>query len=64
VQGGPLSRNLVIVGAGNEGQKLIAKLRKLRDGSVTIRGIFDDRKSRLPSSVLGVNIMGRTDDLV
>jgi Undecaprenyl-phosphate glucose phosphotransferase len=64
VQGGPLARNLVIVGAGNEGQRLIAKLRQFRDVSVTIRGIFDDRKSRLPSSVLGVNIMGTTDDLV
>jgi len=64
VHGGPLARNLVIVGAGNEGQRLIAKLRELRDGSVTIRGIFDDRKSRLPRSVLGVNIIGTTDDLV
>ena len=64
VQGGPLSRNLVIVGAGNEGQRLIAKLRELRDQSVTIAGIFDDRKSRLPSSILGVNIIGTTDDLV
>jgi Undecaprenyl-phosphate glucose phosphotransferase len=64
VEGGPLARNLAIVGAGNEGQRLIGKLRELRDGSVTIRGIFDDRKSRLPNSVLGVNIMGTTDDLV
>jgi polysaccharide biosynthesis protein PslA len=43
---------------------LIAKLRELQDKSIVVRGVFDDRKSRLPSSVLGLNVLGTTDDLV
>jgi len=64
VKGGSLARNIVIVGAGNEGKRLIAKLCNLQDKSIAIRGVFDDRKSRLPSSVLGLNVLGTTDDLV
>jgi Undecaprenyl-phosphate glucose phosphotransferase len=64
VESGHLVRNIVIVGAGDEGQRLIAKLQKLRDKSIAIRGVFDDRRSRLPGSVLGLNVLGTTDDLV
>jgi Undecaprenyl-phosphate glucose phosphotransferase len=64
VKSGHLVRNIVIVGAGREGQRLIAKLQELQDKSIVIRGVFDDRKSRLPGSVLGFNILGTTDDLV
>jgi Undecaprenyl-phosphate glucose phosphotransferase len=54
----------VIVGAGDEGRRLITKLQELRDKSIAILGVFDDRKSRLPRSVLGLNVLGTTDDLV
>jgi hypothetical protein len=64
VKSGHLVRNIVIVGAGREGQRLIAKLHELQDKSIVIRGVFDDRKSRLPGSVLGFNVLGTTDDLV
>jgi len=64
VQDGRLARNVVIVGAGNEGQRLIAKLRESSDKSVAVHGIFDDRRSRLPRSVLGLDVLGTTDDLV
>ena len=64
IRGGSLARNVVIVGAGDEGRRIIGKLRKSQDKSVVIRGIFDDRKSRLPGSVLGLNVLGTTDDLV
>jgi FlaA1/EpsC-like NDP-sugar epimerase len=39
--------NIAIVGAGNEGQRLIAKLQQSRDPSFVVCGVFDDRKSRL-----------------
>jgi Undecaprenyl-phosphate glucose phosphotransferase len=52
------------VGAGPEGQRLIARLRAGQDESIIIRGIFDDRKSRLPSSVCGLAVRGTTDDLL
>jgi Undecaprenyl-phosphate glucose phosphotransferase len=62
--GGCFVRNIAIVGAGNEGQRLIARLRAGQDKSVVIRGVFDDRKSRLPGSVCGLAVLGTTDDLL
>jgi Undecaprenyl-phosphate glucose phosphotransferase len=64
VRDGSLARKIAIVGAGNEGQRLIAKLRESRDPSFAICGVFDDRKSRLPPSVNGFDILGTTDDLI
>jgi Undecaprenyl-phosphate glucose phosphotransferase len=61
---GRLARNIVIVGAGNEGQRLIAKLQQSEDKSIAIRGVFDDRKSRLPAAVHGLKVLGTTDDLL
>jgi Undecaprenyl-phosphate glucose phosphotransferase len=63
-QGGPLARNIVIFGAGNEGQQLVAKLQRYQDKSLAICGMFDDRKSRVPQSVHGVNVLGTSDDLI
>jgi Undecaprenyl-phosphate glucose phosphotransferase len=62
--GGYLARNVAIVGAGYEGQRLIARLLAGQDKSVVIRGVFDDRKSRLPGSVCGLSVRGTTDDLL
>ena len=61
---GSLARKIAIVGAGTEGQRLIAKLQQSRDPSFAVCGVFDDRKSRLPSSISGLNILGTTDDLI
>ena len=62
--GSYLARNVAIVGAGSEGQRLIARLQEEQDRSVVIRGVFDDRKSRLPGSVCGFSVHGTTDDLL
>jgi Undecaprenyl-phosphate glucose phosphotransferase len=62
--GGYLVRSIAIVGAGVEGQRLIAKLRDGLDKSVVIVGVFDDRVSRLPPSVCGLAVRGTTDDLL
>ena len=59
-----LARNIVIVGAGNEGRRLIAKLRESQDKSIAVRGVFDDRKSRIPRSIFGLHVLGTTDDLL
>ena len=64
VRNGSLARNIAIVGAGNEGQRLIAKLQQSRDPSVAVCGVFDDRETRLPPSICGLNILGTTDDLI
>jgi Undecaprenyl-phosphate glucose phosphotransferase len=62
--GGYLARKVAIVGAGDEGRRLITRLREEQDKSVVIRGVFDDRKSRLPGSVCGLSVCGTTDDLL
>src|SRR6516162_2546338 len=59
-----LARNVAIIGAGTEGQRLLARLREEQDKGVVIRGVFDDRKSRLPGSVCGFSVHGTTDDLL
>lgn len=61
---GYLARNIVILGAGGEGQRLIARLQALPDKSIAVRGVFDDRKSRRPASIHGVDVLGTTDDLI
>ena len=61
---GLFARKIVIVGAGDEGQRLISKLQQSEDKSIAICGVFDDRKSRLPASVHGLNVLGTTDDLL
>jgi len=61
---GHLTRNVVVVGAGNEGRQLIAKLQKSQDKSITLLGVFDDRESRIPGPVRRhLNVLGTTDDL-
>jgi Undecaprenyl-phosphate glucose phosphotransferase len=63
VRQGYLARNVVVVGAGEPGERLIAKLQQSSDGGVAICGVFDDRKTRIPPSVGGYEILGTTDDL-
>jgi Undecaprenyl-phosphate glucose phosphotransferase len=63
-QGIHLARNIVIVGAGEEGQQLVTKLLQSQDKSIAIRGLFDDRKSRIPHTVNGVHVLGTSDDLL
>lgn len=61
---GYLVRNIVIVGAGEAGARLIADLKLSQEEGVNICGIFDDRKDRIDPSVGGFDILGTTDDLL
>jgi Undecaprenyl-phosphate glucose phosphotransferase len=64
VRAGYLTRNIVILGAGSEGERLIAKLKHSQDPTVTICGLFDDHKSQPPLSVHGLSVLGTTNDLI
>jgi Undecaprenyl-phosphate glucose phosphotransferase len=64
VRDGHLARNVAIVGAGEDVERLVERLRKSQDQSIAIRGIFDDLKSRAPLSVCGSTALGTTDDLL
>jgi Undecaprenyl-phosphate glucose phosphotransferase len=61
---GSLARKVVIVGAGERGERLIAKLQAMHGGSIQIVGVFDDRQTRIPRAVCGWKVLGTTDDLL
>lgn len=60
---GRLVRHVVIVGAGELGQRLVRHLRQHGQG-VRLLGLFDDRKDRVPDYVAGYPVLGTVDDLV
>ena len=61
---GRLSKVVAVVGAGDLGQQVIAKLRAAKGAPVAIAGIFDDRLTRVPAVVDGCPVLGTTDDLI
>jgi len=60
---GRLGRNIVVVGAGELGQRFVEEVRR-RDRSVRLIGLFDDRRDRVPGFVGGYPVLGTLDDLL
>lgn len=61
---GYFARNVVVVGAGEPGERLLARLRMSADKQVIVVGVFDDRLTRVPQSVSGYDVRGNVDDLL
>jgi Undecaprenyl-phosphate glucose phosphotransferase len=61
---GYLRRNIAIVGASRLTEQLIGKLQAGHDKNLAIIGIFDDRRSRIPATCAGYDVLGSTDDLL
>lgn len=61
---GDLRQNVVVVGAGEYGQRLIRELRNSETNSVTILGVFDRRTTRIPTDIEGVPILGGIPELM
>lgn len=61
---GRLTRSVAIVGAGNVGEELITKLKVTGKDEVDVIGVFDDRSTRIPTSVAGYPVLGTTDRLI
>ena len=59
---GRLAESVVIVGATENAQKLIARNNETRE--LQIVGVFDDRLERAPRRMEGVPLLGRVDDLL
>ena len=59
---GLLTPNVVVVGATDHAEDLIAAALERRDLNVV--GVFDDRAERAPSAILGVPVLGTTDALL
>ncbi|BCX17228.1 MAG: hypothetical protein KatS3mg117_0910 [Geminicoccaceae bacterium] len=60
---GRLGRNIVVVGAGELGQRFVDEVRR-RDRTVRLIGLFDDRRDRVPEFVGGYPVLGTLDDLL
>jgi Undecaprenyl-phosphate glucose phosphotransferase len=63
-QSGSLTRNIVIVGAGTQAQKLLEHLDSTREPWNKIAGIFDDRVDRMGPTLMGYPVLGNLDDLL
>ena len=61
---GWLTRRVALVGAGPPGRRLIKHLKSTGHPGLTILGIFDDRRTRVPGQIGGHKVRGTVDDLL
>ncbi len=61
---GWLTRNLVIIGAGETGQRLVRHLVENADPGMRLLGLFDDRHTRVPTEIAGYEVLGAVTDIV
>lgn len=61
---GLVSRNIVIIGAGEQGVRLMRSLQRTRQPWTRILGVFDDRMTRIPATVEGFPWLGTTRNLI
>jgi Undecaprenyl-phosphate glucose phosphotransferase len=61
---GRLSQRIAIIGAGTAAKRLIAKIKTAPELDIVITGVYDDRLTRVPSHILGCQVLGTSDDLV
>ena len=60
---GHLTRNVVVVGAGEHGRRFVDHLRQHRH-VVQMIGVFDDRSDRVPDYIGDFPVLGNIDDLL
>jgi len=60
---GILKRRIIVIGAGNTGRGLMTKIKENPHEGIEIVCFFDDDPKKKGSSVLGVPVLGTTDDL-
>ncbi|HUN51431.1 MAG TPA: undecaprenyl-phosphate glucose phosphotransferase [Candidatus Sulfotelmatobacter sp.] len=63
-QQGKLTRNIVLIGAGDVCRRLVAYLQETRPTGVNLLGVFEDRQSRVPNEIGGLPLLGNTADLL
>lgn len=61
---GRMTQTVVVVGAGEYGQRLVAHLTGSQSPGLRVIGFFDDRRDRVPSHVHGFPVLGTVDDLL
>jgi polysaccharide biosynthesis protein PslA len=61
---GVLAERTIIFGAGEFGQKFAEQIRKFDDPFIKVMGFIDDRKTRVPSSSKGFQVLGDSTTLL
>lgn len=61
---GRLTYNVVVVGAGNVGARLVRHLDRHKGTGIRILGLFDDRRTRIPHTIGDHRVIGTVDDLL
>jgi Undecaprenyl-phosphate glucose phosphotransferase len=61
---GQLTYNVIVVGAGELGERLIRHLDNRKSSGVKVLGVFDDRKTRIPETIGSHQTIGTIDDLL
>jgi polysaccharide biosynthesis protein PslA len=61
---GRISRNVIVVGGGAQGARLIRAMRTAGQPITRVLGVFDDRSDRIPNRVEGCAVLGPARDLV
>ena len=56
--------NVVVVGGGEFGQRLVRHLDQQRDHGIHVLGVFDDRRTRIPDAIEGHPVIGTLDGLL
>jgi Undecaprenyl-phosphate glucose phosphotransferase len=64
VEAGRMAERVVIVGAGELGQRLAERLSIHGDIHTQVVGLIDDRRTRVPASSNGCALLGDTDHLI
>ncbi|MDV3426519.1 MAG: polysaccharide biosynthesis protein [Bacillota bacterium] len=63
VKSDKVSKNLLIIGAGDAAAMLIKELKKHRDLNYNIKGLIDDDKTKKLKRVGGIKVLGNRDDI-
>ncbi|MGF1614540.1 MAG: undecaprenyl-phosphate glucose phosphotransferase, partial [Gammaproteobacteria bacterium] len=61
---GKLAQRTVILGAGAQGERLLKHLKQRAEPWIAVTGVFDDRTTRIQSSIMGFPVLGNMDDLL
>jgi len=61
---GRLTRNVAIIGAQEQGTRLVEALRLNNDPWLRIAGIFDERSDRIPTAISEYPVIGNLDSLI
>jgi len=61
---GRIGRKIIVYGAGPQGERLIQRIKQLDEPWNQIVGVFDDRQTRVGSTVAGYPVLGSLPDLI